>query len=345
MQEYRNKILCGDCIELLGAIHEPFADLVFADPPFNVGFRYDKYHDKLEKNNYLAWTRDWMMACVQVLKTHGSLYVAIADDYAAHIRIIGEELGLSVRNWIIWHYTFGQQTTQKFAKSHTHILYFVKDVKNFVFNDYAIRVPSDRQMLYNDARADDRGKIPSDTWTCYSRVCGTFKEREGWHPCQMPELLLARVIMTSSNAGDLVLDPFSGSGTTAATAKLLGRDYCGIDISADYAANARLRLEQTETLKETENTGQIKEPKNAGLFDGIEIQNGAISQELSAREFFELKRLYVEMGIDTKVILGKPLLLDLFAEQFHLRMNNQKNYQIGLIQNALKELTTWIIRK
>jgi site-specific DNA-methyltransferase (adenine-specific) len=321
MQDYRNKILCGDCIELLGKVTEPFADLVFADPPFNVGFRYDKYHDKLEKNNYLAWTRDWMTACVQVLKAYGSLYVAIADDYAAHIRLIGEELGLSVRNWIIWHYTFGQQTTQKFAKSHTHILYFVKDMKNFVFNDYAIRVPSDRQLLYNDARADGRGKIPSDTWTCYSRVCGTFKEREGWHPCQMPELLLARIIATSSNAGDLVLDPFNGSGTTAAAAKQLGRDYCGIDTSDDYVKNAILRLEEIET------------PQESG--------NG----ELTTKESFELKRLYVEMGIDTKVLLDEPFLLDLFAKQFHLRMNNQKDYDRSLIQNALKELTTWIIRK
>jgi site-specific DNA-methyltransferase (adenine-specific) len=321
MQDYRNEILCGDCIEVLGAIHEPFADMVFADPPFNVGFRYDKYHDKLEKNNYLAWTRDWMAVCVQVLKAHGSLYVAIADDYAAHIRLIGEDLGLSVRNWIIWHYTFGQQTTQKFAKSHTHILYFVKDTKNFVFNDYAIRVPSDRQLLYNDARADERGKIPSDTWTCYSRVCGTFKEREGWHPCQMPELLLARIIATSSNAGDLVLDPFSGSGTTAAAAKQLGRDYCGIDTSDDYVKNAILRLEEIETPKETGDAG------------------------LNTKESFELKRLYVEMGIDTKVLLEESFLLDLFAKQFHLRMNNQKDYDRSLIQNALKELTTWIIRK
>jgi len=321
MQEYRNKILCGDCIDLLGAIREPFADLVFADPPFNVGFRYDKYHDKLEKNNYLAWTRDWMTACVQVLKAHGSLYVAIADDYAAHIRLIGEELGLTVRNWIIWHYTFGQQTTQKFAKSHTHILYFVKDVKNFVFNDYAIRVPSDRQLLYNDARADGRGKIPSDTWTCYSRVCGTFKEREGWHPCQMPELLLARIIATSSRPGDLVLDPFSGSGTTAAAAKQLGRDYCSIDTSDDYVKNAILRLEEIETPQESDNG------------------------KLTTKESFELKRLYVEMGIDTKVLLEEPFLLELFAKQFHLRMNNQKDYNRSLIQNALKELTTWVIRK
>jgi site-specific DNA-methyltransferase (adenine-specific) len=321
MHEYHNNILLGDCIELLDKIDQPFVDMVFADPPFNVGFRYDKYHDKLEKNNYLAWTRDWMTACLRVLKPHGSFYVAIADDYAAHIRIIGEELGLSVRNWIIWHYTFGQQTTQKFAKSHTHILYFVRDVKNFVFNDLAVRIPSDRQLYYNDARAISIGKIASDTWDCYSRVCGSFKERQGWHPCQMPELLLARAVAVSSNPGDMVLDPFSGSGTTAAAALQLGRNYCGFDISEDYVINSRKRLADLKTQIEANSTAPLNQ-----------------------FESFELKRLFVEMGIHAQTILDTPLFLEAFIKQFHIRMNNGKTYDRRAIQKALKELTTWVAR-
>ncbi|MGH2272759.1 DNA-methyltransferase [Anaerohalosphaeraceae bacterium U12dextr] len=321
MHEYHNNILLGDCIALLDKIDQPFVDMVFADPPFNVGFRYDKYHDKLEKNNYLAWTRDWMAACLRVLKPHGSFYVAIADDYAAHIRIIGEELGLTVRNWIIWHYTFGQQTTQKFAKSHTHILYFVRDVKNFVFNDLAVRIPSDRQLYYNDARAVSIGKIASDTWNCYSRVCGSFKERQGWHPCQMPELLLARAIAVSSNPGDMILDPFSGSGTTAAAALQLGRNYCGFDISEDYVINSRKRLADLKTQIEANRTAP-----------------------LNHFESFELKRLFVEMGIHAQTILDTPLFLEAFIRQFHIRMNNGKTYDRGAIQKALKELTTWVAR-
>jgi site-specific DNA-methyltransferase (adenine-specific) len=318
MREYQNKILCGDCIELLGKVREPFADLVFADPPFNIGYQYDKYHDRVEKNNYITWTKDWMAACVRVLKSNGSFYIAIGDDYAAHVRIIGEELGLVVRNWIIWHYTFGQQTKEKFAKSHTHILYFVKDPKNFVFNDFAVRVPSDRQLIYNDARANSTGKIPDDTWNRYSRVCGTFKERQGWHPCQMPELLLARIIATSSNPGDLVLDPFNGSGTTAAAALQLGRNYCGIDISEEYVKNATPRLKNIEKQK---NEGQ------------------------NVHEQLELKRLFVEMGLDAKTVMENSFLLNLFAKQFRLRMNNKKDYDHALIQNALKELTTWVTKK
>ena len=89
-----NQILCGDCVEILRSVEEPFADLVFADPPFNIGYKYDKYHDSKASEKYLAWTRDWIGECVRVLKPHGSFYIAIGDEYAAHIKLILEdELG------------------------------------------------------------------------------------------------------------------------------------------------------------------------------------------------------------------------------------------------------------
>ncbi len=315
MRKFQNQIICGDCIEMLGGVQEPFADLVFADPPFNIGYQYDQYQDKLKKDKYLHWTRDWMSACANVLKPTGSFYIAIGDDYAAHVRLIGEELGLHCRNWIIWHYTFGQQTKNKFARSHTHIFYFVKDEKNFTFNEYAVRLPSDRQLIYNDKRANSLGKMPDDVWNTYARVCGTFKERQGWHPCQMPELLLSRIVATSSNPGELVLDPFNGSGTTAAAALQLGRDYCAFDISEDYVENTKKRLKE---LKKANNT--------VGLTN---------------TEYLELKRLFVEIGFEAETIINSEKLLNIFTRQFQFRMNNGKTYENGLIQNALKDFVTW----
>jgi len=246
MQIFFNKIIHGDCIAVLGKAAEPFADLIFADPPFNIGYKYDKYHDKKESNNYIAWTRDWMTVCKKVLKPTGSFYIAIGDDYAANVKIIADEIGLFMRNWIIWHYTFGQQTKSKFARSHTHIFYFVKDEKNFTFNDAAVRVPSARQLVYEDKRANPAGKMPDDVWDGFSRVCGTFKERAGWHPCQMPEKLLTRIILASSNEGDWVLDPFSGSGTTAVVASKLGRRYTGIEISKKYVKESQKRIDNSK---------------------------------------------------------------------------------------------------
>lgn len=268
--KHENTILQGDCIDVLAKElktrgQEPFVDLVFADPPFNIGYEYDAYDDKVEHEQYVDWTRRWITACRDVLNDHGSMWVAIGDDYAAEVRIIGRELGLTLRNWIIWYYTFGQHTKMKFARSHTHILYFVKNPKNFIFHADLVRVPSARQTTYNDKRACGKGRIPDDTWILrpadapdmfepdedtwsVSRVCGTFKERRGFHGCQMPEKVLERIILVASNPGQMVLDPFSGSGTTVAVAAMLGRRYLGIDLSANYVQQGLERLKETKNL-------------------------------------------------------------------------------------------------
>ena len=313
MQELLNKIICGDCINVLGKITEPFADLIFADPPFNIGYKYDKYNDDVAHEKYVGWTKEWMAACKKVLKPTGSFYIAIGDDYAANVKLTGEELGLVMRNWIIWHYTFGQQTKNKFARAHTHIFYFVNDHKDFTFNDYAVRVPSDRQLIYNDSRANPKGKMPDDVWDDYSRVCGTFKERTGWHPCQMPEQLLKRIVSVSSNPSDCILDPFCGSGTTAAAAYELGRNYVGIEISRDYAEKARQRL------------AQLKKNKPQHFF-------------LNGTELNELKRLLPDMGIPVKQIVADKAMLGLFANQLSVRLKNQKRYSVTEIATALRGL-------
>ena len=316
MQDLENKIVRGDCVKLLGKVKEAFANLIFADPPFNIGYEYDKYEDDIKREDYIHWTEAWMTACKNVLKPDGSFYIAIGDDYAADVKMIGDKLKLSMRNWIIWHYTFGQQTKNKFARAHTHIFYFVKDEKDFTFNDHAVRVPSDRQLIYNDRRANPKGKMPNDVWDEFSRVCGTFKERQGWHPCQMPESLLTRIIVASSNPGDCVLDPFSGSGTTAAVAYQLGRDYLGIDVSEEYVRNANERLEDLKNKQ-----GQTK-----GNF------------LLTAGEIEELKRLSSDMKMPVKEIAADRDLLRLFASQLAVRMNSKKRYSAEAVASALGDL-------
>jgi DNA modification methylase len=323
VRQLSNKIICGDCIEVLSKVQSAgggFAELIFADPPFNIGYKYDKYYDKVKRKNYIAWTEDWIKSCKRVLRPYGSFYIAIGDDYAADVKLIADRIGLVMRNWIIWHYTFGQQTKNKFARSHTHIFYFVNDKNNFTFNDHAIRVPSDRQLIYNDRRANSKGKIPDDVWSEYSRLCGTFKEREGWHPCQMPENLLARIITASSNPGDCVLDPFVGSGTTAAVAYQLGREYVGIEISESYVEKAEKRLEQIK--KQTR------------------IQSNLV---LGSAELAELKRLCADIDKPIQNIISpdrknRSKLLGILANQLSVRMNNGKKYQPEQIAAALGDL-------
>jgi site-specific DNA-methyltransferase (adenine-specific) len=241
MTDDLDRIIHGDCIQELAKLNAGSVDLVFADPPFNIGYEYDECNDARSPQSYLAWSREWIIGAVDALKPNGTLWVAIGDDYAAELKVMIQKLGLTCRNWVIWHYTFGVNCKRKFTRSHTHLLYFVKDPKNFTFNADAIRVPSARQLKYNDKRANPKGRIPDDTWQ-FPRVCGTFKERAGFHGCQMPEQVLGRIIRACSNEGDLVLDPFVGSGTTLAVAKKLRRRYLGIELSEKYVAGAEDRL-------------------------------------------------------------------------------------------------------
>ena len=259
-----NQIYHQDCIEGLGAVPEGSIDLVFADPPFNIGYTYDVYEDKRAAEDYLDWTRKWGAGVVRALKPDGTFWLAIGDDFAAELKIIFQrDLGLKCRSWVLWYYTFGVQCKTKFARSHTHLFHFVKDPKRFTFNIPAIRVPSARTLVYGDSRGNPDGRLPDDTWIlrpqdipdCFQpdediwyfpRVCGTFKERAGWHGCQMPEQLLGRIIKASSNEGETVLDPFGGSGSTLVVAKKLGRQFIGYELSAEYAKGIQARLDQTQ---------------------------------------------------------------------------------------------------
>lgn len=266
-----DQIVQGDCVEYLNSHRESWVDLVFADPPFNIGYLYHGYDDRKDVDEYLDFSRKWMGAVKRALKPTGSFFLAIGDEFVSDLCVIARrELGLELRNWIVWHYTFGQQTKKMFAKSHTHILYFSKSksVADVTFNADAVRVKSARQLVYADSRANPNGKVPDDTWFLrpqdaaphayfepgadvwnISRVCGTFKEREGWHGCQMPIAVLERIIKVASNPGDVVLDPFNGSGTSVVAAALLGRRYIGIDQSENYVDFARRRLAHALDVK------------------------------------------------------------------------------------------------
>ncbi len=118
-----DKVYHGDCIEIMKQLPDECVDLIFADPPFNIGVRYDKWKDNLKYEEYLQWSESWLKEAYRLLKKNGSIYVAIGDEFAAELAIILKRLGLYMRNWIIWYYTFGQHQKKKFTRSHTHILY------------------------------------------------------------------------------------------------------------------------------------------------------------------------------------------------------------------------------
>ena len=175
----RNALIQGDCIEGLSSLGPGSVDLVFADPPFNIGYDYDIYEDRKEADDYLAWTRKWVEQVQRVLKPDGTFWLAIGDDFAAELKVLAQrDLGFCCRSWVIWYYTFGVNCTKKFSRSHTHLFHFVKNPKSFTFNADAIRVPSARQLVYADGRANAKGRLPDDTWIlAATRHCRRFQRR------------------------------------------------------------------------------------------------------------------------------------------------------------------------
>jgi DNA modification methylase len=344
-----NRLYQGDCIRGLARLEPESVDLAFADPPFNIGYDYDVYHDKSDAEQYLEWTRQWGRAVHRALKPTGTFWLAIGDEYAAELKLIFQkEIGFTCRSWVVWYYTFGVNCTKKFSRSHVHLFHFVKDPKSFTFNnmDKAIRVPSARQLVYADARADEDGRLPDDTWILrpqdlpegfqphedtwyFSRVCGTFKERAGWHGCQMPEQLLGRIIKASSNPNDLVLDPFGGSGTTLVVAHKLGRRWLGFELSSNYAARAQARLdvtspgqdldgaeEPTVSAPSTAAGKKLREPPKLTIVptqrrEPDEIRRGIVEAFFATRDGFSADRVITDPDLNERFLetcsrLGLP---------------------------------------
>ena len=296
MDELLGTIHRGDCVEQMGRLPEGSVDLAFADPPFNIGYKYDVYDDAVEHQQYIDWSASWIGAVHRVLKPNGTFWLAIGDEYAAELKLASQQIGFHCRSWVIWYYTFGVNCAKKFTRSHAHLFHFVKDAGDFTFRDDNLdnRIPSARELVYNDRRANPNGRLPDDTWIIrpadavgemtgdddrlwrphleeppadndrtyvlrpqdldhsftasedtwyFPRVAGTFKERAGFHGCQMPEQLLGRIIRACSHEGEVVLDPFSGSATTLAVAKKLCRAFIGFDLSDDYVQYGLKRLD------------------------------------------------------------------------------------------------------
>jgi len=218
------------------------ARLIFADPPYNIGIEYGDHHnDKMDDAEFVDWCLQWTRLACDCLTDDGSLWLMINDEYAADFVTNARDCGLTMRAWIKWYETFGVNCSNNFNRTSRHILYFVMNEDNFVFNETEVLRPSDRQLKYNDARAQSSGKILDDVWQI-PRLTGTSSERIPDFPTQLPLELVSRIVRVASEPGDLVVDPFNGSGTTGVAAITNQRRYVGIDASSSFVDAASLRL-------------------------------------------------------------------------------------------------------
>ena len=246
------KIIRGDCVETMRGMDPASVDLVFADPPYNIGIDYgEHYDDDKTDEEYVRWCFLWMKNAYRVLKSGGSFWLLCNHEYVVELDVMARRVGFHRQQWITWYESFGVNCSKRFNRTSRPLLWYTMHTDKFTANhlDPEVRRPSDRQVKYNDPRANPAGKIWDDVWGInppIPRVCGTFKERIKEFPTQLPLKLLRPVVAYSSNPGDLVLDPFSGSATTGAVCVEKSRRYIGIELSEKFADLSIKRLTEVE---------------------------------------------------------------------------------------------------
>lgn len=236
MNNSKIQILEGNALDLFNNIQSESVDLIIADPPYNLGKNYGNNHDLKGFDEYLDFTRNWLKESHRVLKKTGSIYVFMGVRFISYLYdILDRELKMFFNSWITWHYTQGIGKTKGFSPRHDDILFFNKTI-NFKFNLDNIRIP----QKYYRQRNNMTGANPGDVWQ-FSHIHYSNPEREN-HPTQKPEALIERMVLASSDEGDLVLDPFAGSGTTLRVCQILGRNCIGFELNPNYIEIIKKRL-------------------------------------------------------------------------------------------------------
>ncbi|MGB8226511.1 MAG: site-specific DNA-methyltransferase [Sedimentisphaerales bacterium] len=231
-----NQLICGDAVKEMSLLPDMCIDLLIADPPYNLGKDYGNNRDMRQWEEYELFTRQWLTEAIRILKPSGSIYVFMGVRFISKLfLLIEDKFHLNFNGWITWHYTQGMGRKKGFSPRHEDILYFTKS-DNFIFNLDKIRVP----QKYFRQRNNMAGANPGDVWEV-SHVHYCSDERQD-HPTQKPEALIERMIKASSNEGDVVLDPFVGSGTTCRVADVLSRRWIGIDINPEYISSSEKRI-------------------------------------------------------------------------------------------------------
>ena len=257
-------IFQGDAIEVLKQeVKNNSVDLIFIDPPYNIGKNFNGKKDKWKTDQlYINWCYQWLDLCMDKLKETGSIYLMSATQFMPYFDIYLREK-LEILSRIIWYYdSSGVQAKKYFGSRYEPILFAVKDKKNYTFNAENILVSAKtgatRKLIdyrKNPPQLYNTKKVPGNVWE-YPRVRYRMAEYEN-HPTQKPMVLLDRIIKASSNIGDVILDPFSGTFTTSYVAKSLNRQSIGIEINEEFI---KIGLRRVHDLKEI--NGQILEKES-----------------------------------------------------------------------------------
>ncbi|MFW9992961.1 MAG: DNA-methyltransferase [Candidatus Odinarchaeota archaeon] len=246
----RNCIYQGDCLEIMEQFSSNCVDLVFTDPPYNLQKNYGSYSDDLASKEYIEWCNKWLYQLFRILKPSGSLFLLNLPKWSIYHAIFLDKY-MYRQNWIVWDAL--SVPRGKIMPAHYSILYYTGSRENYTFNEIATKARESfcqRESCIKKRERDPTvSKEPlSDLWFDLHRIRHR-KDRDP-HPCQLPLALVERIILLASNRGDLVFDPFMGVGTTAIVAKLLGRDYAGIEIDTEYVAISEQKIASQESYRD-----------------------------------------------------------------------------------------------
>jgi site-specific DNA-methyltransferase (adenine-specific) len=252
-----HKLFLGDALLVLdNDVEDESVDLIFVDPPYNIGKVFGNNKEKWKNDEeYLTWCYRWIDLCIKKLKPSGSMYLMGATQFMPFIDIYLNK-HMDILSRIIWHYdSSGVQAKNYYGSMYEPIFFAVKNKKDYIFNHKDIMVEANtgaKRKLIDYRGAEPKPynteKVPGNVWY-FSRVRYRMNEYEE-HPSQKPEALLERIILASSNEGDTILDPFSGTFTTSAVAKKLNRKSIGIEFEEVYFKTGLRRLGITDTYKD-----------------------------------------------------------------------------------------------
>ena len=247
MVNFINQIIHGDCIEIMQQIPSDSVDVTFADPPFNLKKKYGTYKDEKGTDDYLNWCKQWILEMVRITKPSGSIFLHNIPKWLTYYSGFLNEVA-DFRHWIAW-----DAPTAPMGKtlqpSHYGILFYAKNQRENKF--YEIRYPHKRCRKCGYLLKDYGGKkkilhpfgpLVPDVWSDIHRI--RHNKHRDPHPCQLPVHLLERLLLMSTDEGDVILDPFMGTGTTAVAAARLGRHVIGIDIDPQYVEITQRKLAQ-----------------------------------------------------------------------------------------------------
>lgn len=249
-------LILGDSLEVLKKMKSQTVHLIFTDPPYNIGKDFGNNKDCWDSvEAYITWCKAWIDECMRILKDNGTMYFMTATQFMPYLDVYVAEK-YNVLSRIVWAYdSSGVQSKKIFGSLYEPILMMNKSPKSsYVFNEQAILVETKtgakrKLMDYRKTppRPYNTKKVPGNVWE-FPRVRFKMAEYEN-HPTQKPEALLERIILASSNEGDIVLDPFSGSFTTATVALKHGRKAIGIELNEEFFKMGIRRTELSNEYK------------------------------------------------------------------------------------------------